>query len=70
MSSNGLLIDGVRFGARLFTQLYYSHIKKERNKVTYNLARCALCISYFVVWMEDVPPHFLSDFPADLVGFS
>ena len=36
--SNGLLIDDVRFGARLFTQLCCSHVKTEGNKVAYEKA--------------------------------
>ena len=70
LSSNGLLIDDVRFSARLFTQICYSHVKKEDNKVAHNLARYALCISDFVAWMKEVPRHFLSVFQADVVVFS
>ena len=39
LSSNGLLIDDVRFGARIFTQLCNSHVKKEGNKIAHNLAQ-------------------------------
>ena len=39
------------------------------NKFTHNLAQHALCISDFVVGMEDVPPPFLSVVLADIVGF-
>lgn len=52
LSSNGLLIDDVRFGVRLFTQLCYSHVKKEGNKVAHNLAEYDLRILDYVVWME------------------
>ena len=38
LSFNSFLIDNVRFGVRFFTQLRYSHIKEEDNKVVYNLA--------------------------------
>ena len=38
LSFNGLLIDDVRFGARFFTQLRYSHVKRKGNKVAHDLA--------------------------------
>ena len=48
-SSNGLLIEYIRFNASFFNQLLYSHVKKEGNKVAHKLARHALCISNFSV---------------------
>ena len=50
--------------------LHYSHVKKEGNKVAHNLARHALCISDFVVWMEEVLPLLLPIVLADIAGFS
>ena len=38
LSFEGLLIDDVYFSARFFIVLRYSHIKREDNKVAYNLA--------------------------------
>ena len=70
LSSNGLLIEDIRLNARFFNQLHYSHIKREGNKVVYNLAPHDLCISNFVVWMEDVPPPLLLVLLVDIVGFS
>ena len=69
LSFDGVLIDDVRFSAKFFTQLRYSHVKRKGNKFTHNLAQHALCISDFVVGMEDVPPPFLSVVLADIVGF-
>ena len=69
-SSNGLLIEDIRLNARFFNQLHYSHVKREGNKVAHNLARHVLCISDFVVWMEDVSSPLLPIVPADIVGFS
>ena len=69
LSSNGLLTDDVRYGARLFTQLCYSHVKKEGNKVAHNLTQYTLCFLDFIIWMEDVPPHFLFVFQTKIVGF-
>ena len=70
LSSNGLLMDDIRFGARCFHQLRYSHVKREGNKVAHNLARYVSCILDFVMWMEDGSPHFLSFDQADIVVFS
>ena len=53
-----------------FNQLHYSHVKKEINKVAHNLTQHALCISNFVVWMEDVPPPLLLVVLVDIAGFS
>lgn len=46
---------------------YITLMLREGNKVTHNLARHALCISDFVVWMEDVSPPLL---PVILVGIA
>ena len=70
LSMNGLLMEDIRFNASFFNQLLYSHIKREGNKVAYKLARHALCISDFSVWMEDVPPPICSIVQDDIVGFS
>ena len=59
-SSDSFLIDDVRFDPIFYTKLCYSYIKREGNKVIYSLSRYGLCILDFVVWMEDVLPHFLS----------
>ena len=69
LSSDSFLIDDVRFDPIFYTQLCYSYIKREGNKVTHSLSRYDLCILDFVVWMEDVPPHFLSVVQIDIVGF-
>lgn len=56
LSSCGPLIANVK--ARSFLQLYYSHVKKEGNKVAHNLSKHSLHFSDFYVLMEDVPPQF------------
>ena len=38
MSSNGLLIEGIRLHARFFNQLHYFRVKIKDNKVAYKLA--------------------------------
>ena len=70
LSSNGLLIEDIRFNARFFNQLHYSHVKKEINKVAHNLAQHTLCISNFVVWMKNVPLPLLPVVLADIARFS
>ena len=70
LSSDGLLIDDIRLATRFFSQLHYSHVKRKGNKVAHNLAKHVLCISNFVVWMEDVPPPFISIVLANIIGFS
>ena len=70
LSMNGLLMEDIRFNASFFNQLLYYHVKREGNKVAHKLARHALCISDFSVWMEDVPPPIHSVVLDDIVGFS
>ena len=70
LSTNGLLMEDIRFNASFFNQLLYSHVKKEGNKVAHKLVRHALYISDFLVWMEDVPPLISSVVQDDIAGFS
>ena len=70
LSSNGLLIEYIRFNASFFNQLLYSHVTREGNKVAHKLARHTLCISYFSVWIEVVPPPLLPVILSDIAGFS
>ena len=69
LSTDGLLLDDIRFYASFFNQLLYSHVKREGNKVAHRLAKHALCISDFLVWMEDVPPPIRSVVQDDMDGF-
>ncbi|XP_075645389.1 uncharacterized protein LOC142616414 [Castanea sativa] len=70
LSSNGLLMEDIRLQARFFNQLHYSHVQREDNKVAHKLVRYALCISNFVVWIENVPPPIFPIVLADIAGFS
>ena len=47
LSSDGLLIEDIRFQASSFNQLLYSHVKREDNKVAHNFARHTICILDF-----------------------
>ena len=69
LSSNGLLMEDIRYNASLFNQLLYSNVKREDNKVANNLARHSICIYDFSVWMETVPPPFISLILTEIVGF-
>ena len=55
LSPCGLLLDDVRYRSNFFTQLNYSYVKREGNKVVYCLAQYAVNVPSFLVWMEDVP---------------
>ena len=54
LSSTGLLTENVKMFANSFVRLLYSHIKRNDNGVAHSLAKNALCIPDFLVWMEDV----------------
>ena len=54
----GLLVEDVKVLFQCFSQLLYSHTKREGNSVAHSLARYAIDIPNFSVWMEDVPPQF------------
>ena len=70
LSLDGLLIDDLRFNARCFNQLHYSHIRRECNMVAHRLSRYTLNVLEFVVWMEDVPPQIVSSVLADITGLT
>ena len=53
-----------------FTKLLYSHTKREGNKLAYSLARHAINVNDYVMWMEDVPPSLFSLFQANLAKLS
>ena len=79
LESFGLLIHDVKCFASLFhcirfshvrrEGLLYSHIKRNDNGVAHSLAKNALCISDFQVWMEDIPSHIGSNLQLDVVEF-
>ena len=62
-----LLIEDVKVFANNFVRLLYSHIKRNGNRVAHSLAKNALCIPDFQVWMEDVPSHIVSILQLDIV---
>ena len=64
----GLVLDEIRYEANFFNELHYSHVKREGNNVTHKLARQAICVLDFTVWMEDVPPLLSSGVLVDIAG--
>ena len=53
--------------ANNFVRLLYSHIKRNGNRVAPSLARNALYIPDFQVWMEDIPSYIVSILQLDVV---
>ena len=51
---------------KFFQCISFSHVRREGNIVAYNLARHACHVTGFSVWMENVPPHTLAAYQADL----
>ena len=79
LESFGLLSRDVKCFASLFHCIRFSHvcregllysdIKRNDNGVAHNMAKIALCILDFQVWMEDVPSHIGSILQLDVVEF-
>ena len=55
----GLLVEDAKEYGTKFRRVLYSHVKRNGNSVAHNLAKYALCILDFQVWMEDVPSHIV-----------
>ena len=69
LSTVGLVSDEIRNMVNIFTELHYSHVKKEGNIVAHKLARYAICVLDFVMWMKDVPPPLFPIVLGDIAGF-
>ena len=67
LSPTGLLTKDAKMFANSFVRLLYSHIKRNNNGITHSLAKNALCIPDFQVWMEDIPSHVVSFLHSDVV---
>ena len=50
-----------------FRRVLYSHVKRNDNSVAHNLAKYALRIPDFQVWMEDVPSHIIQFLQLDVI---
>ena len=64
----GLLIEDAKRLSHSFDELRYSHTKRECNALAHNLARYAVSIPDFLVWMEEVPSQFQNVLQVDFVG--
>ena len=66
LSSYGLLISDVCTFENIFSRLFYSHVKREDNKVAHYLAKLIVNYPDNVIWMEDVPQLVFSFVQVDL----
>ena len=66
----GLLIEDANQLSQCFDKLLYFHTKRDCNTLAHSLARYALDILDFLVWMKNVPPQFHDILQADLLGLS
>ena len=60
LTEYGHLVDEAKELAKDFTYIEFSHVLRQKNSATHNIARYARHVSEYSVWMEDVPPHLFS----------
>ena len=65
-----LQIEAIAIKTTFFTELHYFHVKREDNIVAHKLARHAICVLNFTMWIEDIPPLLFSVVLAGIVGFT
>ena len=63
-----LLIEDAKNLSQRFDELFYSHTKRECNTLAHSLARYAIGIPDFLVWMDEVPPQFQNVLQANSLG--
>jgi len=68
LAAYGLLIRDAFSLARNFSEVSYSHIKREGNKVAHGLAKLAVNLAKCVIWMEEVPPTIYHLVQVDLAS--
>ena len=66
LASYAHLINDVLLFFGLFSELSYSHLRRNGNKVAHSLVRLSLTSPSCTMWMEDVPSRTLPLFQADL----
>ena len=69
LTTHGLFIQDAKFISMSFTQLRYSHTRREGNMVAHGLAKYAVNIVDYVVWMEDAPSQIHNVIQADFATF-
>ena len=62
------LINDVSLFSGLFSELSYSHIGRDGNKVAHSLTRLALTSPSCTMWMKDVPYRTLPFVQANLAA--
>ena len=67
LSPTGLLVGDVKMVAYSFERLLYSRVKRNGNRVAHSLAKNALRIPDFQIWMENVPSHIVSILDLDVI---
>lgn len=70
LSSYGLLIADAKSLSQDFFQLRNSYVRREGNKVSHSLARHAITIFDFIVWMKSAPSQVDSVYQVDLSDLS
>ena len=70
LNDRSLLLKDAKFLFQQFEELRYSHTKREGNSLAHSLARYAIGIPDFLVWIENVSSQFYSVLQTDLWGFS
>ena len=70
LSAVGLVLDEIRNKDNFFNELHYSNVKREANNVAHKLARHAIYVLDFAVWMEDVPSLLFPSVLADIANFT
>ena len=53
------LINDMSLFFNLYSELSYSHVRRDGNKIAHNLVRLALTSQSCTVWMEDVSSRTL-----------
>ena len=66
LAAYGLLVSDACTLARNFSEVSYSHTKREGNKVAHSLAKLAANLTNCVIWMEEIPPSINHFVQADL----
>ena len=69
LASNGPLNEDVKFSSTCFSQLLYSHVRREGNKVVHSLTRHVINVFDLTMWMKDVLSQFVFVLQGALANF-
>ena len=62
------LLKDVSLFSRFYSQISYSHIKKDGNEIIHSLVRLALTSQQCILWIENVPSYALPFVQTDLTA--